>query len=473
MVPSSLLQAALAYAAQGWAVFPLQSRGKLPLFSKKKGGRGFEDATTDPEQIRRWWTLHPAANIGIATGAPSRFWALDIDIDPEKGIDGFAAWAVIEAEYGKPPNTIEQNTPRGGRHVLFRWSTAVDIRNSAGRIGRGIDTRGDGGYIVAPPSIHPNGKAYRWKDGLGPDAISLADAPTWLSDLARKKSAAQVSTSTALSGTTRKLDTRERKYADAAYLAIIRELLRATAGGRNDALNKAAFALGQLVGGDLLSRHECEAGLRGAAQQLGLEPREIEATIASGITSGLAEPRSVPGRRGDATSAASVRRAEAARHAGADPETGELREEPPPHPGGAAGGTRRSSRIKRGGEDTGGDPESLPEIRADEGDLRVGGEASIAALLHANKKEPKLFVRGLRLSRIDRDADGGASVVKMNHERICYELAGADNEQEGRCRTGAGRQGLRRLRPGVEITREIPHARGRGIRSALRVGWVA
>jgi hypothetical protein len=145
----SLGAAALYYAGLGWPVFPLVPREKIPLFSKKNGGHGVKDATTDADQVTAWWSDYPDANIGLATGGPSALYVVDID-----GEEGEAALL----RYGALPLTPESHTGKG-RHLLFHYPEG---RNTASRLGPKIDTRGEGGYIVAPPSIHPNGGRYRW-----------------------------------------------------------------------------------------------------------------------------------------------------------------------------------------------------------------------------------------------------------------------------------------------------------------------
>lgn len=155
----SLGSAALYYASLGWPVFPLVPREKLPLFSKRSGGHGVKDATSDVDQVTAWWTQHPDANIGIATGGAAGLYVVDID-----GEDGEAALQ----RYGALPPCPESHTGKG-RHLVFRYPEG---RNTAGKLGPKIDTRGEGGYIVAPPSIHPNGHRYRWVT-----APSKADVP--------------------------------------------------------------------------------------------------------------------------------------------------------------------------------------------------------------------------------------------------------------------------------------------------------
>lgn len=158
----SLGAAALYYASLGWPVFPLVPSDKIPLFSKKNGGNGVKDATTDAEQVTAWWTDHPDANIGLATGGASSLYVVDVD-----GPDGETSLA----RYGALPVVPESHTGKG-RHLVFRLEHG---RNTAGKLGPKIDTRGEGGYIVAPPSIHPNGHRYRWH--VPPHKAEVVDLP--------------------------------------------------------------------------------------------------------------------------------------------------------------------------------------------------------------------------------------------------------------------------------------------------------
>src|SRR5262245_47562561 len=148
----ALGKAAAWYAEKKWPVFPLRPRDKIPLTS-----HGVHDATTNPATIAGWWKAEPNANIAIAMGAPAGLFALDID-----GEAGAATLAALERYHGPLPVTVEAVTPRG-RHLVFRLPPNVVVRNSAGKIGPGIDVRGTGGYIVAPPSVHPCGTRYQFK----------------------------------------------------------------------------------------------------------------------------------------------------------------------------------------------------------------------------------------------------------------------------------------------------------------------
>jgi Bifunctional DNA primase/polymerase, N-terminal/Primase C terminal 1 (PriCT-1) len=163
-----MLATALALAARRISVFPVVPRGKEPACAG-----GCKSATTDGDIIRRWWHAEPSCNIGIATGSVSGIFVVDVD-----GFEAEGRLAKIEAEHGKLPDTVEAITARG-RHLYFRYQPGCSVRNTAGRIAPGIDTRGDGGYVLAPPSVHPSGRIYAWSVDSG---HAFAIAPPWLLD---------------------------------------------------------------------------------------------------------------------------------------------------------------------------------------------------------------------------------------------------------------------------------------------------
>ena len=165
---SALLDATLAYATHGWPIFPLKPREKIPLVPKRDGGRGVHDATTDPDQIRAWWTRWPDANIGLASGAA--FAVLDVD-----GDEGLTTLAELEDLHRWLPLTPASITGSGGMHLFFQ--PAARVKNSVKRLGPGLDTRAAGGYVVGAPSVHPNGGRYRWLDGRDPWMLPLAEMP--------------------------------------------------------------------------------------------------------------------------------------------------------------------------------------------------------------------------------------------------------------------------------------------------------
>jgi Bifunctional DNA primase/polymerase, N-terminal/Primase C terminal 1 (PriCT-1) len=179
------LVAALAYARRGWPIFPLHTPtnghctcGKPDCKNIGKHPRtpqGLKDASTDEAMVRHWWTRWPQANLGGLTGATSG--VIVLDVDPRHG--GNISLEDLEAAHGKLPDTVESQTG-GGRHVFFKHP-GVPIRNDAGKkLGPGLDIRGDGGYIVLPPSLHASGRQYEWEVSSHPDDVPLAPMPPWL-----------------------------------------------------------------------------------------------------------------------------------------------------------------------------------------------------------------------------------------------------------------------------------------------------
>ena len=163
----SMYDAAIEYAKKGFAVFPLKYRDKVPLTRN-----GCKDATTDVAQIKAWWQKYPNANIGLATGSVSQnVFVIDLDIDEDCGIDGYHSLEDWQREHGDFPETWTAITGRGGYHLYYRGNGK--IKNRAGIID-GVDIRGNGGYVVAPPSIHKNGRRYEWE--YSPDEFELAKA---------------------------------------------------------------------------------------------------------------------------------------------------------------------------------------------------------------------------------------------------------------------------------------------------------
>jgi len=158
-----LIGAALAYARRGIPVFPCEPGGKAPLTYN-----GFWDATTDPRRIKAWWGRWPGANVGVPTGERSGLLVLDVDL---RG-GGPESLAGLERTGGPLPETAKARTGGGGTHVFFRYPAGEEVRSSAGKLGPGLDVRGEGGYVVVPPS-HTR-SAYEWLD-----SAPLAD-PVWL-----------------------------------------------------------------------------------------------------------------------------------------------------------------------------------------------------------------------------------------------------------------------------------------------------
>jgi Bifunctional DNA primase/polymerase, N-terminal/Primase C terminal 1 (PriCT-1) len=166
-----VVRSALRLAEKGLAVIPCMPADKRPACR-----HGVREATTDPAIIAEWWGYNPRYNIGIATGAISGVFVTDIDNKDD--VNGEAELRKLEAVHGPLPATVEIITGGNGRQLYYKYPGTA-VRNSVGAIAPGIDIRGDGGFVVAPPSIHPNGRRYAWSID---SANALAAAPQWLID---------------------------------------------------------------------------------------------------------------------------------------------------------------------------------------------------------------------------------------------------------------------------------------------------
>jgi hypothetical protein len=185
-----LCKAALIYAERfAFAVFPCHwirfgscscgdthcnSRGKHPLTT-----HGCKDAATAPDQVCAWWRRWPNANVAIAAG--SRSGIVVLDVDPRHA--GHRTLADLETRYGSLPKAPTVQTGGGGRHIYLRAPNGVRLSNSAGGLGPGLDVRGEGGYVIAPPSQHASGSFYTWDPSSRVDQVPIADAPAWLVEL--------------------------------------------------------------------------------------------------------------------------------------------------------------------------------------------------------------------------------------------------------------------------------------------------
>jgi hypothetical protein len=281
--------AALHLARRSWPVLachhPIDGRcscgdrdcsspGKHPL-----SRHGLHDATTDPAVIESWWRNSPHANPALRTGLrPNGAGVIVLDIDPDHhGDNGLAR---LVAAHGPLPATLEVVTGGGGRHLYFAHA-GPPVPNSAGRLGPGLDIRGDGGYVLVPPSVHAAGGRYRWIQR------PLRAMPDWLTDLARP---GRREPGEPTERATRPVH-QPGAWAAAALAAETQSVRTATEGTRNHTLNRAAFALGQLVGAGHLDPDDVAAMLTNAALAAGLAPAETRATITSGLRAGTARPR--------------------------------------------------------------------------------------------------------------------------------------------------------------------------------------
>jgi hypothetical protein len=161
---SPIGQAALRFARKGFYVFPCRPKDKRPATR-----HGLHDATRDRDRIVVAWSKHPFLNVAIRTGVESGIVVLDVD-----GDDGWDSLHELEDRHSDLPTTASVTTPRGGQHFWFAHP-GVEVKNSAGLLGPGLDVRGDGGYVLAPPSVGADGNCYE-VDEQAP----VAPLPNWL-----------------------------------------------------------------------------------------------------------------------------------------------------------------------------------------------------------------------------------------------------------------------------------------------------
>ena len=269
MTDKSLKEAALEYARMGWSVFPITPGDKKPPLCKWR-----DESTTDADAIAAWWARTPQANIGVDCGKSGLF-VVDLD---KKG-DGMATWDAL----GYKADTHTAATAGGGFHLYY--STGVELGNSVRKLGDGIDTRGVGGYVLAPPSL-VGGKEYAWIDD-----DPVLPMPRALVELLKPK-VHDVSVQRQV------VASNGNVYGKKALEDECNVVASAPGGTRNDQLNKSALKLGQLVAGGVLDEDEVIRSLLDACAANGLLAEDGEnqclKTIDSGLGKGLAEPRGVP-----------------------------------------------------------------------------------------------------------------------------------------------------------------------------------
>jgi hypothetical protein len=288
-----LREAAFGYARRGWRVFPLHgifngtctcgrsdcsSAGKHPLVR-----RGLYEATTDADKIADWWRRWRSANVGIATGAVSGIVVIDVDLPTALESLG----RLMEQEL---PTTLTGLTGGGGLHLIYGSDDEV-LGNSAGRLPGiedelpGIDLRGNGGYIVGPPSVHRSEMSYGWLDA----ERSVAKAPGWLKQPERVYVELDHVAGTHFDGD-------GTPYGLAVLLDELDRVRAAQIGTRNHQLNRSGFAIARLVAGGELLEAPARSALLGIALAIGLDEPESRQTLDSAFDAGLRQPRVAPHR---------------------------------------------------------------------------------------------------------------------------------------------------------------------------------
>ncbi len=283
---------AATYAARGWQVFPVWSPagagrcgcgdlecadiGKHPI--ARLAPHGFHDATSSAAAVAGWWRARPDANVGVRTGTESGLAVLDVD-----GEDGAKSLRELVAQHGRF-DAMWARTGSGWHAYMAHPD--VEVRNSTARIGPGLDVRGDGGYVVAPPSLHASGARYRWINVADAANRQLSPMPDWLVELARPAPQPAVQPVQLRSGI-------ELSYAAAAIEREALDVAQAPPGRRNEQLNRAAFKLGQLVGAGLVGEATVTEALVVAGLSAGPGERKIRSTVRSGVHAGMRHPREV------------------------------------------------------------------------------------------------------------------------------------------------------------------------------------
>jgi len=276
---NALLSAALEYAGRGWPVIPLRPAQKVPDGALVP--HGLREASCDEGRIEVWWRASPTANVGIRTGD-----AVDV-ID----VDGPAAKEALLAEVpGAFDEALVAKTGRGW-HLYF----ATSGLSSRAAVLEGLDVRGRGGYVVAPPSAHPAGGRYHFVDFATGEELTtapktLTHVPPALAELCTRREPPRVMGPISIR-------TGVEAYARRALEDECSKLASSGEGGRNDRLNRAAFAMGTLVGAKALRASDAAGALFEAAQRCGLSEHEARRTIASGLNAGIERPRHFEDRR--------------------------------------------------------------------------------------------------------------------------------------------------------------------------------
>lgn len=327
---NDLLEAALAYAARGWPVFPCSPRHKAPLLARDKdeagkdipNSGGVTKASTDPVQILAWWERWPKALIGLATGHPTagsgggrRMFA--VDFDPRVDEDTGEVWtlerlkAELEAQIGGPlPESLTALSPSGGVH-LYLLQPAADGEGGGppitnrGNLPEHVDVRGLGGYVIAPPSVMgPNavkgqsGFRYRWhRDGpvaLAPPAlIEVLRTPGKGGKAAVGAGEARQAARGARGALSDVESDAVRKYALAALDGECRAVREAPSGRRNAQLNESALKIASLVAAGAIDATIARSSIEAAARDNpGRDSdSQLAATIDSGWSAGMSNPR--------------------------------------------------------------------------------------------------------------------------------------------------------------------------------------
>lgn len=282
---NAVLTAAVEYACNGWHVFPAPAGEKKSYLSAEFSGGRKWGATNRPDEVREIFERYPEANVGIMTGVDTGFFVVEVDTPEGHAVDGIAALAALEALHGALPPTREAGSPSGSIHRYFRHP-GFPVKNSASVLAPGVDVRGDGGMVLAPPSVKPGKGAYTWRN-----VLPIADAPAWL--LVMVKGADRPPSTQVAREAPAGLRPIEGSQAARALENARDAVAKAETGTRNDVLNRSAFQVGRYVAAGEIARDVAFAELLKACDECGLTAEDEEQcllTINSGLGGGAKDP---------------------------------------------------------------------------------------------------------------------------------------------------------------------------------------
>lgn len=274
------------WAAHGFNVFPVKGSGeecKQPI----PGLRWGSEATNDPDTLKRWWLGESSGSypsMGVAVSLRQSNYIV-IDCDVKHNVNGLSAFlTLLQAHDEDIHNIFQSYTPSGGRHFFFRIPEGIRVPCSPGRLPKGIDVKGDGGYVIARGSKSVDGKEYHNGDASTLDVNETAYAPQWLLDLILKPTDERSVKEGVVARHT-------PQYARTALKMAVRAILDAQLGERNTILCTEAFNMGTLLPGSDLSYGEVESQLYNAGIRIGLSEREVYSTVTRAMRNGIDRPR--------------------------------------------------------------------------------------------------------------------------------------------------------------------------------------
>lgn len=272
MAPA-MIDAALEYVAHGISVCPVWD--KNPGYAN---GNGYGDASNIPAVARMLFTSRRHTGLGLATGSVSGIWGLDVD-----GGEGLQSIRRLIAQHGRLPHGPVAETGHGW-HIYFAWTCHI-----ASRVGflPGLDVRGEGAGLVAPPSLHPSGRRYQWRGGVSIFDLPPPPAPDWLLDLVKPPPVVWNTASP---------NTSSDRFVEGALARAESRIISAPNGKQSWTLNGEAYGIGKNVCGSKLSPDTAIERLVGFGRNMTNHdprrpwtPKILHAIVKSGLEAGLAK----------------------------------------------------------------------------------------------------------------------------------------------------------------------------------------